>query len=179
MGLGPIGSAFGMLMFLTIITNLMMVLAYWSELAKSPARLMVFFSNTGVRTAIAAHIALVVLVYWTAIHGELVLTPFMKVTDIALHAIAPALYVAWWWLLPFKHGLTYSRIPRWMAWPVVYLVFIMLAGSATGAYIYPILDANQLGGGTVALNIAAMLTLLTVLCAALIKLTHWQQPAKP
>ncbi|MEO9875706.1 MAG: Pr6Pr family membrane protein [Anderseniella sp.] len=168
MGLGPIGSAFGMLMFLTILTNLMMVAVYWSSLATAPGRISAFFSRTGVRTAIAAHIALVAIVYITAIRGQIDLTPPMLVTDVLLHYLAPALYLTWWWLLPEKNGLSYSGIPRWMAWPITYLCLIMMAGLTTGAFIYPILDVNRLGTGMVAINIVLILGLLAVLCASLV-----------
>ncbi len=90
MGLGPISSAFGMLMFLTILTNLLLIAAYWSLLAAAPGRISAFFSQTGVRTAIAAHIALVAIVYITAIRGQIALTPAMLVTDVSLHYLAPA-----------------------------------------------------------------------------------------
>jgi hypothetical protein len=168
MGLGPISSAFGMLMFLTILTNLMMVAVYWSSLATTPGRISAFFSRTGVRTAIAAHIALVAIVYITAIRGQIALTPAMLVTDVLLHYLAPALYLIWWWQLPEKHALSYSDIPRWVAWPIIYLCLIMMAGLATGAFIYPILDVNRLGTGMVAFNIVLVLGLLAVLCASLV-----------
>lgn len=168
MGLGPISSAFGMLMFLTILTNLMMVAAYWSSLATAPGRITSFFSQTGVRTAIAAHIALVAIVYITAIRGQISLTPPMLVTDVLLHYLAPALYLTWWWLLPGKQVLNYSDIPLWMAWPIIYLCLIMMAGLSTGAFIYPILDVNRLGTGMVAFNIVLVLGLLAILCAGLV-----------
>jgi len=174
MGLGPISSAFGMLMFLTILTNLMMVAAYWSSLATAPEKVTAFFSQTGVRTAIAAHIALVAIVYITAIRGEISLTTPMLVTDVLLHYLAPMLYLSWWWLLPDKQVLSYSGIARWMAWPIIYLCFIMMAGLSTGAFIYPILDVYRLGTGMVLLNIVLILGLLVVLCAGLVFVAKFQ-----
>lgn len=168
MGLGPISSAFGMLMFLTILTNLMLLAVYWSSLAAAPGRIAAFFSQTGARTALAAHIALVAIVYVTAIRGQIALTPPMLVTDALLHYLAPALYLTWWWQLPGKQALRYSDIPGWMAWPIIYLCFIMMAGLSTGAFIYPILDVNRLGAVMVAFNIALVLGLLAILCAGLV-----------
>lgn len=174
MGLGPVSSAFGMLMFLTILTNLMMIAAYWSSLIGVAGKLVAFFQQTGVRTAIAAHIALVAIVYVTAIRGQIILTPPMLITDAMLHYLAPALYLIWWWQLPGKQALSYSNIPRWMAWPIIYLGFIMLAGLSSGAFIYPILNVNRLGAAIVAVNIALVLALLAVICAGLIFLARMQ-----
>jgi len=168
MGLGPISSALGMLMFLTILTNLMMIAVYWSSFARSTGRIVTFFDQTGVRTAIAAHIALVAIVYVTVIRGHLALTPPMLVTDALLHYVAPVFYLGWWWLLPAKQSVKYSNIPGWMVWPVVYLAFIMTAGSTSGAYIYPILDMNRLGMTMVACNIALLLCLLALISACLV-----------
>ena len=179
MGLGPISSAFGMLAFLTILTNITMVLAYGAELAPRKNALVRFFRRVGVRTAIPAHIALVAIVYVFAIRGQIPdMTPAMQVTDAMLHYIAPLLYLFWWWMLPEKRGLSLSAIPRWMAWPVLYLAVIMTAGYATGAYIYPILDVNKLGIATTALNIAGILLLLTGICTTLVKLAHCQMSTK-
>ncbi len=55
-----------------------------------------------------------------------------------------------------------------MAWPIIYLCLIMMAGLSTGAFIYPILDVNRLGTGMVSLNIVLVIGLLAVLCASLV-----------
>ena len=174
MGLGPISSAFGMLMFLTILTNLMMVAVYWSALSRSTGRFVAFFNRTGVQTAIAAHIALVSIVYVTAIRGHITLTPPMLVTDALLHYLAPTVYLSWWWLLPGKHRVNYTNIPMWLAWLAIYLTFIMTAGFFTGAYIYPILDVNKLGGTIVVINIALVFGLLAVISAGLVFVARTQ-----
>lgn len=168
MGLGPVSSAFGMLMFFTVLTNSMLVAAYWSSLVQAPGRIATLFNRIGVQTALAAHIALVAIVYITALRGHVEMTLPMLTTDFVLHYLAPALYVIWWWQLPDKRTVSYSDIPGWMAWPILYLCFIMLAGLATGAFVYPILDVNLLGTIAVAINITLILSLLALLCAGLV-----------
>jgi len=167
MGMGPVSSAFGMLMFFTILTNSMLVAAYWSSVVRTAGRITAFFSRIGVQTALAAHIALVAIVYITALRGHIEMTLPMLMTDIGLHYLAPALYLIWWWRLPGKHTISYSDIPGWMAWPIVYLCLIMLAGLTTSAFVYPILDVNRLGTIAVAVNISLILGLLAGLGAAL------------
>lgn len=167
MGMGPVSSAFGMLMFFTVLTNSMLVAAYWSSLLRTPGRITAFFSRIGVQTGLAAQIALVAIVYITALRGHVEMTLPMQMTDIVLHYLAPALYLIWWWRLPGKQTISYSDIPAWMAWPILYLCFIMLAGLTTGAFVYPILDVNRLGTIAVAINITLILGLLAGLGAAL------------
>lgn len=168
MGMGPVSSAFGMLMFFTVLTNSMLVAAYWSSLLRTPGRLTAFFSRIGVQTALAAQIALVAIVYITALRGHVEMTLPMQMTDFVLHYLAPAVYLIWWWRLPGKQSINYSNIPAWMAWPILYLCFIMLAGLTTGAFVYPILDVNRLGTTAVAINITLILGLLAILCAGLV-----------
>ncbi len=168
MGMGPLSSALGMLMFFTVLTNLALVAAYWSWLSQASNRIIGLFRRTGVRTALAAHIALVAIVYITALRGHVEMNLPMLMTDIVLHYLAPAWYLVWWWRLPGKSALSYSDIPAWMAWPVLYLGIVMLAGLTTGAFVYPILDVNLLGAKVVALNIVLILGLLAALCTALV-----------
>ena len=174
MGFGPVSSAFGMLMFFTVLTNSMLIAAYWSSLVRPPGRIAAFFNRTGVQTALAAHIALVAIVYITALRGHVEMTLPMLTTDFVLHYLAPTLYVIWWWQLPGKRTVSYSDVPRWMAWPIFYLCFIMLTGLATGAFVYPILDVNLLGAIAVAINITLILSLLAVLCAGLVFVAKFQ-----
>ncbi len=174
MGMGPVSSALGMLMFFTVLTNLALVLAYWSCLAQTPVRITALFRRTGVRSALAAHIALVAIIYITALRGHVEMSLPMQMTDFALHYLAPALYLLWWWRLPGKPALSYSAIPAWMAWPVLYLCLVMLAGLTTGAFVYPILDVNLLGAMVVAVNIVLILSLLASLCAGLIFVARLQ-----
>jgi hypothetical protein len=178
MGMGPISSGFGMLMFFTILTNLMMVVVYWSSLARSPQKTAAFFNRAGVQTAVAAYIALVAIVYVTVIRGQLPLTPPMVVVDALLHYVAPVVYLGWWWLLPAKQAISYASIPRWLMWPIIYLVFIMMAGLSSGNFIYPILDVNKLGVIIVAFNIALLLALLTALSAGLVLAAKTQASRK-
>lgn len=168
MGMGPISSAFGMLMFFTILTNLATIVVYWSAFTGSRGKIAAFFSHMGVRTAVAAQITLVAIVYVTIIRGQLPLTRQMMVADALLHYVTPVTYLVWWWLLPGKQSLRYANIPRWLVWPVTYLFFIMMEGFRSGAFIYPFLDVNKLGVTITVINIALLIGLLAVISAGLI-----------
>lgn len=178
MGMGPISSAFGMLMFFTILTNLLLVVVYWSAFTRSGGKSAGFFGLVGVRTAIAAQITLVAIVYVTMIRGQLPLTGPMMVADALLHYVTPIAYLVWWWLLPGKQSLRYASIPRWLAWPITYLFFIMMAGITSGGFIYPFLDVNKLGIVITAINIAFLLALLAAISAGLILASRSQAGGK-
>ena len=174
MGMGPVGSAFGMLMFFTILTNILLVVVYWSAISGSAGRAARFFGQVGVRTAIAAQITLVAIVYEALIRGQLPLTWPMMITDALLHNVAPLVYLIWWWLLPAKQSLSYAQIPRWILWPITYLAFIMAWGVITGGFLYPFLDLNKLGTGIVSINIALLIALLAAICSGLNRISRFQ-----
>ena len=172
MGLGWISSAGFMLVFFTVLTNLMVVAVYWSSLAGARSRLARFFAADGARTAVTAYILLVGIIYATMLYGQLPLTPAQQVPDAMLHFIAPPLCLAWWWLSRPAGPLSFSRIPRWMIWPVSYLAANLIFSALTGAFIYPILDPGQLGWPAVIVVATGMIALLAGLMAALVMVTR-------
>jgi hypothetical protein len=172
MGLGWISSAGFMLFFFTVLTNLMVVAVYWSSLAGTRNPVTRLLSRPGVRTAVTAYILLVGIIYATLLHGQLPLTPAQQVPDAMLHFIAPPLCVAWWWLSRPADPLSFSRIPRWMIWPVSYLAANLGFGAMTGVYIYPILDPGHLGWPAVTVVATGMIVLLAGLMAVLVMVTR-------
>ena len=173
MGMGYVTSAIGMLAYFTILTNLMMATAYWAYCFSRPVPLVTFFSRPGVRTAIAAYIAFVAIVYFTVIRGEIPLTPAMKVSDAMLHYIAPPIYLFWWALIARRGTVRYAQVSRWLIWPVTYLAIIMAMGLTTGRYVYPILDIDRFGGSAVTFNIVALIIVLAVLGSVLVAVSQW------
>jgi hypothetical protein len=64
-----------------------------------------------------------------------------------------------------RHGLLkWSDVPSMLVPPIIYLVYAMIRGALMGEYPYPILEANRLGYGQVAINVFLVLIGLSVLC---------------
>lgn len=74
MGIGWGSSTIAMLVYFTILTNLMVVAVYWSSLAVARNPVTAFLARPGVRTAVTAYILFVGIVYATMLYGELPLT---------------------------------------------------------------------------------------------------------
>jgi hypothetical protein len=171
-GMGWGTSAIAMLMYFTILTNLMVIAAWWAHLKPQANRLTRFFARPGVRTAVTAYIVFVAVIYALFISGQLPLSAAQKVPDAMLHYIAPVLCLLWWWASRPNPALHYRTITRWMIWPVSYLAVSVLIGAVTGAWLYPILDAGKLGWTAVMLNAAGMVAFLAGLMALLIAATR-------
>jgi hypothetical protein len=171
-GMGWGTSAIAMLMYFTILTNLMVIALYWAHLQPQANRLTRFFARPGVRTAVTAYIVFVGVIYALFIAGELPLSAAQKVPDAMLHYIAPPLCLLWWWRTRPNPSLRYGTIARWMIWPVSYLAVSILIGAVTGAWLYPILDAGKLGWTAVTINAAGMVAFLAGFMGLLVTATR-------
>lgn len=152
--------------FFTILTNLALVLIYASELW--PRAWLGWFRQPVTRGMMAAAITLVMVFYHVILAETWDPQGLSLVCDVALHYVTPTLYVLWWLLLA-RHGrLQWSDIPTMLLPPTIYLIVAMLRGTIVGEYPYPILEADRIGYGMVALNVVVVLVGLSALCAIVV-----------
>ena len=59
-------------------------------------------------------------------------------------------YVVYWLLFAPRTGLRWKDAVGWLAYPGVYLVYILARGAVSGLYPYPFVDVKVLGYGGVA-----------------------------
>ncbi|HWA19702.1 MAG TPA: Pr6Pr family membrane protein [Devosia sp.] len=148
--------------FFTILSNLALVLIYVSELW--PQSSLSWFRRPVTRGMMAAAIVLVALFYHFILAGIWDPGGLWKVADVTMHYVTPVFYVAWW-ILFARHGmLKVADVPSMLVPPTVYLVYAMIRGALVGEYPYPILEANRIGYGAVAINVFLVLVGLTLLC---------------
>jgi hypothetical protein len=148
--------------FFTILTNLALVLIYASELW--PQSSLSWFRRPVTRGMLAAAIVLVALFYHFVLAATWQPQGPWAVADGLLHYVTPVFYMLWWALF-MRHGLLkWSDVPSMLVPPIVYLIYAMIRGAFVGEYPYPILEANRLGYGQVAINVFLVLVGLTVLC---------------
>lgn len=162
------GAAIFYFSFFTILTNLAVVVIYASELW--PRQGLSWFRSPVTRGMLAAAITLVMAFYHFILAETWEPQGFGLVADVALHYVAPIVY-ALWWVVFMRHGvLKWSGIPVMLLPPTLYLIYAMIRGAIVNEYPYPILEANRLGYGAVALNVLMVLAALTVLCAVAVGL---------
>lgn len=85
------------------------------------------------------------------------------VADAILHYVMPVLFVIDWLFLVPKQTLKVSDTLRWLAYPIVYLVWTFIHGAYSGFYPYPFLNNSELGIARVLLNEAGLLAIFLVL----------------
>ncbi len=136
--------------YYTILTNIMLVLIYLSEL--TPAGWLGWWRSPVTRGMMAGAIALVGIFNHLLLADLQDLSGLSAFCDLMLHYVTPVLFVVWW-LIVQPHGrLRLGNIPVMLLPTLIWLVWAMARGAVIGEYPYPILDAQKLGYGAVAIN---------------------------
>lgn len=162
-GDSAIGAVLFYLSFFTIITNLALVLIYAAELR--PGWPLGWFREPVTQGMMAAAITLVMVFYHLILAETWDPQGLSLVCDVSLHYLTPILYV-FWWVIYTRHGaLRWTDVPTMLLPPTIYLIWAMTRGAVVGEYPYPILEADRLGYGVVAVNVVAVLVGLTALSA--------------
>jgi hypothetical protein len=152
--------------FYTILTNIILVLIYLSEVLPTPR--LELFRRPVTRGLMAANIALVGLYVYFVLRFLGSLEGVDLLADNILHYLCPTLYLLWW-LVSQRHGqLRWTQLPIMLAPTLVYFLYILARGVWVQEYPYPVLNVVKLGYGQVLLNALAMAAALATLCAIVI-----------
>jgi len=145
-------STINFLSYFTVLTNIMVALAFTAPLLAPESKLRRFFDQQAVRAGITLYITVVMVVYWAVLakihHPEGV----SAVTNIGMHLIIPLLYILDWILFAPKGQMSFKRIPYWILFPFLYGIYTIIRGAFTGAYPYPFMNVAELGMGPVFIN---------------------------
>ena len=152
--------------FFTILTNIMLVLIYASDLW--PRETLRWWRSPVTRGMMAAAMILVCAFYHFFLAGTWNPQGLFKVADISLHYITPIFYLAWWVLFAWHGKLKFGDIPTMLVPPAIWLIWAMIRGAIITEYPYPILEAHKLGYMQVSINIAVVLASLTILCTIVV-----------
>jgi hypothetical protein len=146
----------------------MLVLVYLSDLV--PRRWLGWWRSPVTRGMMAGAIALVMGFYHFVLAATWAPAGLFLLADVLLHYVTPGVYVIWWLVFQPKGSLRFGHIGWMLLPPSLWLAWTMLRGAIVAEYPYPILEAHVLGYPQVALNIAFMLVLLSVIFAVVVAL---------
>jgi hypothetical protein len=118
------------------------------------------------RTAAVTGIAVTGLVHWFLLRPLLHLQGADRLADTLLHLVVPALAVVGWLAFGPRPRTTWASSLRATAWPLAWLVVILVLGGWTGWYPYPFLDHRGHGWDHVAVVGAGIFVLWFVLLLA-------------
>jgi len=165
---GALGSFFA---FYTILTNIVLVLIYLSEVL--PTHRLAIFRHPVTRGSMVACITLVSLYVFFVLRHLYAPTGLLELSDRLLHYVAPLLYLLWW-VIGQPHGqLRWGNLPVMLLPTLIYFVAVMLRGAWLHRYPYPFMNIDELGIGAVLLGALFMAAGLAALSALVIALDHF------
>lgn len=121
-----------------------------------------------VLTAITIYIMVVGLAYQVLLRHVWKPEGLQKLVDELLHTIIPILVIIFWYLYETKKQLRYIQIFKWLIYPLIYLLYILVRGKASGFYPYPFVNVTSLGLQNVLINSAFLMLFFLLLSAAFI-----------
>jgi len=148
--------------YFTILTNMLAVCVHIGFLWAGRTGRDNFLSSALVKGNTVVAIAVVGLVYHFLLAGLWAPKGLFHLCDILLHYVAPAAFVLWW-LTEGADGRTRWRDPfLWLIYPLVYSLYALARGAATGDVPYPFLDAAN-GYAAVLASMAGLLLMFMIL----------------
>lgn len=104
-----------------------------------------FLTRPSVQSALVVYIIVVGGVYALLLRNLWQPDGMQILTNFVLHDAIPVLYPMYWLVFLPKGSLRWSGPVWWVVYPVLYFLYSMLRGATDGTYLYPFIDASQLG----------------------------------
>lgn len=142
--------------FFTVLTNSLVAICFTAVAARGISNKL-FFARPSTLAATAGYILVVGLVYQLVLRATWHPQGLQKWVDEALHTVNPVYYFLFWLLFVPKNALKWSGVFPWLVYPGVYLIYVLLRGTASGFYPYPFINVTQLGYSKIAVNAAVLL----------------------
>ena len=138
--------------YFTILTNLVVALAYSFILFAPNSKPGKFFSQTYTLTGIAVYIGVISFIYMLLLRDRWDLDGLMKLADILLHTINPLLFLMFWIVFVPKQHLPWRQAIYWLLYPLIYLIYILIRGAIFDVYPYHFINVTTLGYNKVIIN---------------------------
>jgi hypothetical protein len=143
-----LGAAWVLADYFTVTTNLLVAVVFSIIALLRPGTI-------GPRLVgfVTINIALVGVIYMLLLQGLVELTAGAAVANVLLHMVTPVL-VPIFWLLCVPRGHLTQRDPFiWALYPIAYLVYALIRGTAQGHFSYPFINYVRLGIAQVAITV--------------------------
>ncbi|MBO9673577.1 MAG: Pr6Pr family membrane protein [Sphingobacteriaceae bacterium] len=141
------------LSYFTVLTNIIVAICFTRLSFVKQGKSGSLFIQAPALTAITVYIVVVGLIYNIMLRG-LVLPAGLaaRLADELLHVVSPLIFLFFWVFFVKKSTLQYKQAMSWLAYPFLYVVFIVIRGYLINKYPYPFIDVVQLGYPTAILN---------------------------
>ena len=153
--------------FFTVLTNLLVALVMtWLAIGRRTSPELVAGATLS--------IILVGAVYYGLLQGLHHLTGAAQLANLLLHRASPICMSLWWLIFAPRNRLKWNAPWLWVAYPVVYFVYVVGRGQVDGRYPYPFIDVGHLGWVQVGLNAGGIALAFVIAGFLLVLIDHWR-----
>lgn len=154
--------------FFTILTNTMVALFFSAKLFTSKKNPLNFLNKNGALTAITVFILLVGIVYQVVLRSIWEPKGLQKVVDELLHSFIPLFVFVYWFLFSKREDFKFKTFILWLSYPILYFLFIISRGLASGFYPYPFVNVDELGWAKIGINFVLITIMILILFVILV-----------
>lgn len=173
-GQGALAGAWTYVGFYTILTNILVALAFTAGALGPRGAFTRFFHRPGTCTAVAMSIVVVGVIYNVLLRQLWNPQGWQLFADATLHDVMPVAFLLYWWFAVPKMELQWRQIAAWLGYPVAYFTYALARGAVDGWYPYPFLDVNTLGYARVVGDALLVLLFFIGVALLLVALGRWQ-----
>ncbi|WP_343522553.1 Pr6Pr family membrane protein [Pedobacter sp.] len=150
--------------YFTVLTNIIVAVCFTRLSFVKQVESGNLFTQSSTLTAITVYIVVVGLIYNIMLRG-LVLPAGLaaRLADELLHVVNPLIFLFFWVSFVKKSTLQYQQAISWLAYPFIYVVFIVVRGYLINKYPYPFIDVVQLGYPRAILNAGLIMLIFWLL----------------
>jgi hypothetical protein len=151
------------LSFFTVTTNIIVAICFTALSFLKPGKSENLFTKAAALTAITVYIVVVGIIYNVMLRGLVAPVGWARAADELLHVVNPLIFLCFWIFFVKKSALRYKQAVSWLAYPLLYVVFIVTRGYLINKYPYPFIDVVQLGYPKAILNAIIVLFIFWLL----------------
>jgi hypothetical protein len=164
--------------FFTILTNILVAVYFTIQVTAKKTKLWRVSNQAGTLTAVTVYILVVGLVYQTVLRQIWHPKGLQMLVNETLHGLIPLLTIVFWYLYENKSAIKWATVPKWLAYPLIYLAYVLIHGSLSGFYPYPFVNVLKLGYPKVLLNSAFLTIVFIAISVAFVGLGKFLEARK-
>ena len=164
----PLISALQTFRYFTIQSNLIVIVYFWLIFSLKLDKNKKFNDFLG---GVTVYITITFLVFAIMLAGTWNPNGVSQLGNILNHYITPLLTIGFLVWYRQEYNFEFSNIKKWIIYPLLYVVFVLIHGSITSDYIYPFFEVDTLGIWYFLISVFSIVTLFLILSSSLVFLT--------
>lgn len=148
------------LSYFTILSNLLITIFFTIMVLKPDGK--GFWHKPGTLTALAAIMTFVGIIYHITLRPIWNPEGLDLITSEIHHTLVPLGTILFWYLYETKGVAPFSNLLKWLLYPVIYIVYVLIRGTFSDFYPYYFLDISTNGLDKVLINAMALFVVITL-----------------